>query len=91
MANRALVLVQDGASDTAIVILQGVAKVVALVLAVVLAEHAEVILHFLTSSLTRRRSTDKGRSKNVDRWRFRKHVLTMLGIFVVVETCFTEH
>lgn len=60
VANRALVLVQDGASDTAIVILslQGVAKVVALVLAVVLAEHAEVILHFLTSSLTRRRSTD---------------------------------
>ena len=57
-ADGADVGAQHGTCDEPVVVLERMAEVVHLVLAVVLAEHAEVILHFLIASLTRRRSAN---------------------------------
>ena len=66
-ANRALVVPQDWTSYTAVIIFECVAEVEGLVFAIVLAEHAEVILHFVASSLTQCRPANQGGCVNVNR------------------------
>ena len=76
MTNWTLVFVQDGTSDPAVVILQSMTQVIAFILAIVLAEYAEVVLHFLISSLTQRRPANQGWSEYVGGGGLRKHIGT---------------
>ena len=60
--------VQDGANNLAFVVLQGVAKIIALILPIALAKHTKVILHFFIPSLTRRWLANQGWSRNVSHY-----------------------
>ena len=65
-ANRALVVPEDWTSDPAEIVFERVTQIEDLVFSVVLAEHTEVVLHFVASSLTQCRPSNQRGGVNVN-------------------------